>query len=55
MVFACLVLSVFATIDEYEDDASAVLIKMVSLNTCYYFKPYFVYYLSQLSRLNSLI
>lgn len=30
MVFACLVLSVFATIDEYEEEASRVLIKMVT-------------------------
>ena len=29
MVFACLVLSVFATIDEYEEEASVVLLKMV--------------------------
>ena len=30
MVFACLVLSVFATIDEYEETASVILLKMVS-------------------------
>lgn len=29
MVFACLVLSVFSTIDEYEEEASVVLLKMV--------------------------
>lgn len=30
MVFACLMLSVFATIDEYEATASAILFYMVS-------------------------
>lgn len=32
MVFACLMLSVFATIDEYERTASAILFYMVSLS-----------------------
>lgn len=30
MVFACLVLTVFSTIDQYEEVASRVLLKMVS-------------------------
>ena len=30
MVFACLVVSVFSTIDEYEKEASDILYKMVS-------------------------
>lgn len=29
MVFACLVLTVFATIEQYEEVASSVLLKMV--------------------------
>lgn len=33
MVFACLVLSVFSTIDEYEEEASVVLLKMVRDDT----------------------
>lgn len=30
MVFACLVLTVFSTIDQYEEVASSILLKMVS-------------------------
>lgn len=32
MVFTCLILSVFATIDEYIEVASAILLKLVSFN-----------------------
>jgi len=42
MVFACLVLTVFSTIEEYEDTASAILLRMVNILVHFFLKITFI-------------